>query len=293
MTRTGYAHRLMTHAPQPVMELSRVDAARLDLRDGDLARVDSPYGHAHAKAHVTDTQRPGEAFLPMHWSGLFAARAAAGNVASPTTDPVSGQPELKHVPVRVSRVDVNWIGVLLTRRDIRPTGLLHWSRSPVTGVWAYELAGAEPPREGVMLARTLLPLGARERLVEYEDRRTGHWRAALVDARHALSDALLVSPPGQLPDRTWLLSLLASGDALTAEDHSVLLSGRAPVPQLDQGRIICACTGVGANEVAAAVQAGATSVAAIENMTSAGSNCGSCRSEIRKIILAENCSATA
>lgn len=293
MTRTGYAHRLMAHAAEPAVDLSAPDAARLRLQDGDLARIDSPFGHVHAKVRVTDAQRPGEAFLPMHWSGLFAAGAAAGTVSNPATDPVSGQPELKHVPVRVSKVCVNWVGLLLTRRDIRPTGILHWSRAPVAGGWAYELAGAEPPREGVMLARTLLPRTARERLVEYEDRRSGHWRAALVSERNALSDALLVSPPGCLPDGTWLRSLLGTDEALTAEDHRALLSGHSPVPQPVRGRIICACRGVGANEIVAAVQGGATGVEAVENMTSAGSNCGSCRSEIRKIILAEDRRATA
>ncbi|TNC74752.1 nitrate reductase [Rubellimicrobium roseum] len=284
MTRTGHVPRLMTHAPEPVLDLARREAQEQDLRDGDLVRVESPYGEALARLRVSDALRPGEAFLPMHWSGLFAARASAGSVSNPATDALSGQPELKHVSVRVTKAPVRWAGLLLTHRDIRPTGLLHWSRARVEGGWAYELAGAEPPKEGVMLARALLPSAARDGLIDYADRRAGTWRAAALDAEGRLAEALLVAPPGQLPDRTWLLALLAGGQPLSPLDRRALLSGRAPVPLPDRGRIVCACLGVGVNDIAGAVRNGAATVEAVGLATRAGTNCGSCRSEIRELI---------
>jgi assimilatory nitrate reductase catalytic subunit len=270
-----------------LLDLARRDAQGLGLQDGDLVQVVSPFGTAYAKLRISDGQRPGEAFLPMHWSGFFAARAAAGPVCNPATDALSGQPELKHVPVRVTKVTLRWAGLLLTKRDIRPTGLLYWSRARVSGGWAYELAGAEPPSEGVMLARALLPTAARETLIDYADRRAETWRAACLDAEGRLAEALLVAPPGRLPDRAWLLSLLADGEVLTLPHRRALLSGRAPIAQPDEGRIVCACMGVGANKIAAAVGAGAVSVEAVGQATRAGTNCGSCRSEIRELIHAQ------
>ena len=108
---------------------------------------------ARAKVRITAGQRPGQAFLPMHWSGNFAANAAAGALSAPIADPFSGQPELKHVPVRITREVVAWAGVLMTRRDLRPTGFVHWSRAQVDGGWVYELGGTETPDQGILLAR--------------------------------------------------------------------------------------------------------------------------------------------
>ncbi|EYD75101.1 Assimilatory nitrate reductase large subunit [Rubellimicrobium mesophilum DSM 19309] len=243
MTRTGLAPRLSAHAPEPVLDLARREAQALNLHDNDLVQIESPLGLALAKLRVSDSLRPGEAFLPMHWSGLFAARASTGPLSNPATDALSGQPELKHVPVRVTKAPTRWTGLLLTRRDIRPTGLLHWSRARVPGGWAYELTGAEPPREGTLLARALLPASARDTLIDYADKRAETWRAASLAPDGSLAEALLVAPPGQLPDRSWLLSLLASSAPLTPLDRRALLSGRAPTPQPDKGRILCACMG--------------------------------------------------
>ena len=45
--------------------------------------------------------------------------------------------------------------------------------------------------------------------------------------------------------------------------------------------------GVGLNDIAAAVRAGASTVEAIGQLTRAGTNCGSCRSEIRELLHAQ------
>jgi assimilatory nitrate reductase catalytic subunit len=55
---------------------------------------------------------------------------------------------------------------------------------------------------------------------------------------------------------------------------------RAGAGRSDRGAIICACFGVGRNDILAAIQAGADNVAAVGAATQAGTNCGSCRAEI-------------
>jgi assimilatory nitrate reductase catalytic subunit len=111
-----------------------------------------------------------------------------------------------------------------------------------------------------------------------------NYRAAALDATGAMAEALLVAPPGQLPSRDWLLSLLASGQTLSKTDRMALLSGRSPVPMPALGRIVCACFNVGVNQVAKAVASGCATVEEIGATLRAGTNCGSCRSEIRTII---------
>ncbi|HEX2017734.1 MAG TPA: nitrate reductase [Aurantimonas sp.] len=291
MTRTGRVPRLMANTPEPMLEVAPQDAAREGLVDGDLAHVSSRYGFARAKVSISANQKAGSAFLAMHWSGQFAANAGAGSLATPLTDPFSGQPELKNVPVRIIREAVAWTGLLMTRRDLRPTGVVHWSRSPVEGGWMYELCGTETGGQGILLSRPLLDRFPRSQLVEYTDRRGQTYRAAALDADGALAEALLVSPPGQLPPRDWLLSLLGSRSPLTPGDRMALLSGRSPVPTPATGRIVCSCLNVGINEIAASIARGSHSVRMIGEDLGAGTNCGSCRSEIRRIVEASRVEA--
>lgn len=293
MTRTGQVPRLMSNAPEPMLEIAPEDAARQGLAEGDLARVSSRYGFARAKISITRNQKPGSAFLPIHWSGQFAANAGAGPLATPLTDPFSGQPELKNVPVCIDREAVAWAGVLVTRRALRPTGFVHWTRRPVEGGWVYELCGTETPDEGILLSRRFLDVFARDQLVEYTDRRGLTYRAAALDANGALAEALLVAPLGQLPPRDWLLSLFGAREPLGMADRMTLLSGRSPVPMPSVGRIVCSCFNVGVNQIAASVARGCASVQQIGDSTRAGTNCGSCRSEIRKIIDETRLQATA
>src|SRR5690606_32635626 len=128
--------------------------------------------------------------LAMHWSGQFAAGAAVGPLSSPVTDPHSGQPELKHVPLRVEKEEKAWEGVLISRRDLRLTGFVHWSRQRVEGGWVYELCGTETPDQGILLARALLDTFPADRLLDYRDRKGLNYRAAVIDEGGALAEAL-------------------------------------------------------------------------------------------------------
>jgi assimilatory nitrate reductase catalytic subunit len=291
MTRTGNVPRLMANAPEPAVDLNPADAASHHLEDGDLAHLSTRFGFVRAKVRVSDAQRRGQAFMAMHWSGHFAAKAAAGVLSSPVTDPHSGQPELKHVPARIVRENLGWAGVLITRRDLRPTGFVHWSRHAVEGGWVYELTGTEPPDQGILLARKLLSIQRQDQLLEYTDRRGLAYRAAAIDEAGSMAEALLVAAPDQLPVRDWLVSLLATRQPLSTADRHALLSGRSPMPMPAIGRVVCACFHVGANQLASAVAAGCDSLEAIGATLRAGTNCGSCRSEIRAIIEARHVQA--
>lgn len=284
MTRTGRVPRLMANAPEPAVEINALDAARNGCADGDLVRLDSPHGFARARVKISDAQKPGTAFLPMHWSGQYAANAGAGPLASPLCDAFSGQPELKHVPIRIQREEIAWTGVLVTRRDLRPTGFVHWSRRAVEGGWVYDLCGTETPDQGILLTRRFLEAFRRDALVEYTDRCGLNYRAAALGDDGTLADALLVAPPGQLPPRDWLVQLLGSRQPLSPADRMALLSGRSPVPLPSIGRVVCACFNVGINQLDAAISGGCGSVEEIGRAVKAGTNCGSCRSEIKAIL---------
>jgi assimilatory nitrate reductase catalytic subunit len=106
-------------------------------------------------------------------------------------------------------------------------------------------------------------------------------RAVLKDGR--LEQALLLTVSGRLPPRDWLAGLFAQ-DALSPEERMMLLAGRLAQPRPDAGSIVCACLRVGAKTIAAAIEAGADVVDAVAAATGAGTNCGSCRPEIARLV---------
>ena len=63
---------------------------------------------------------------------------------NPAIDPVSGQPELKHTPVEVRRLDVKWHGTILARRPVMLPEMTYWARIKGAGFHAYLLAGEKP-----------------------------------------------------------------------------------------------------------------------------------------------------
>jgi len=116
--------------------------------------------------------------------------------------------------------------------------------------------------------------------IEAADLRRGMRRIAVLDGEGALTAALFLTRKGQLPPREWVAGQLGR----TAASGLELLAGRPATPQADRGPIVCVCLGVGANEIGAAGCAGAVSVADIGKATGAGTNCGSCRPAIARLL---------
>jgi assimilatory nitrate reductase catalytic subunit len=288
MTRTGAVPRLTGHAPAPTIDLAPADATMYGLVGGGFAQIRSAQGLAVAQVRVTGDQAPGAAFLSMHWSSQFSAQATAALLVNPNADPWSGQPELKHTPVAVMPLQMRWAGFLLSRRSIRPTGLVHWSKRAVNGGWLYELAGPEPASDGILLARRLLDGLPREGAIEYRDARRGTFRAAFIDAVAHLTDCLFVGPADTHTERDWLLALLAERRPLSPADRRALLSGRAPVAAPSEGRIVCSCFQVGRERIAEVVRREQIADAVtLGRHLQCGTNCGSCLPELREIIAHE------
>src|SRR4030095_2108075 len=104
MSRTGTVPALFAHAGEPAIELHPADGARRGLAEGDLVRVESRRGSVVVPVAISETGRPGTAFLPMHWGeATLAGRGSAGvnAVTAKAACAVSRQPELKHAAVRI------------------------------------------------------------------------------------------------------------------------------------------------------------------------------------------------
>jgi assimilatory nitrate reductase catalytic subunit len=271
MTRTGYAPTLAQHRREALLEIHEADAALYGLVDGGLAQVATASGAAIFRVSLTNNQRRGDIFVPMHWTDVMAGGGRANLLPAQITDPVSGQPAFKNTPARVAPVTPEWRGFLLRRDVFAPQSLLHWSRSRVAGGWLYDLAGMGP-----VDVAALLPAGER---LEVADHQRGMRRIALRCADGALAAALFITRDGTLPARDWIAAQLGK-DGQAQE----WLAARPSTPAPDRGAMVCVCHGVGEKDVEAAVRGGACSVAAVGVATKAGTNCGSCRPALARIL---------
>jgi assimilatory nitrate reductase catalytic subunit len=73
-------------------------------------------------------------------------------------------------------------------------------------------------------------------------------------------------------------------DRLSDAERGVLLLGRPSQGVPDCGRIVCACFGVGEHSLTKAMAEGATSVEALGIQLKAGTNCGSCIPELKRLL---------
>jgi assimilatory nitrate reductase catalytic subunit len=64
----------------------------------------------------------------------------------------------------------------------------------------------------------------------------------------------------------------------------MLLSGKSADGLANAGPIVCACFGVGRNTICETIAAGACSAADIGAKLKAGTNCGSCIPELKRLI---------
>ncbi|MBR0680891.1 molybdopterin-dependent oxidoreductase [Roseomonas eburnea] len=278
MTRTGAVPRLMAHVPEPCLTLHPEDAGTLSA--GELVVAETPTGSAVLRLALDQAQRRGTAFAPMHWTAEFAPAARINGTLAAVTDPVSGQPELKHAALRVRAYAATWHGFLLAPRRLAPD-LAPWCAiAPLEGsAWRHELAGTGTPAEAFARLCALLD-GPGLHWARLEDPAAGLFRgAALLDG--SLVGMVAVAPSADLPPRAWVGMLMASG-VLAAADRAALLAGRRPDGP-PPSPLVCACHGV----TAAAIRAcGADSVGAVGAATRAGTGCGSCRPEIAALLAA-------
>ncbi|HRF44419.1 MAG TPA: molybdopterin-dependent oxidoreductase [Candidatus Competibacteraceae bacterium] len=283
MTRTGKTARLTGHIPEPYVEIHPVDALACGVSENALARVHSRWGEMIVRVRTSPEQQPGSVFVPMHWGSPLAPRGRVNAAVNPVVDPLSGQPESKHTPVRVQTYRPRWHGFLLSREAITPPATGYRVSVRDRECWRYELAGEAAVDNWPAWARDLLGDEPGWEWLEFADVGAGRYRGAvLVDGR--LRACLFVAPSHELPLRGWLAGLFATGELGSAERAS-LLAGRPGQGQRDNGRIVCACFGVGLNTLTAAIREQRLATPqAIGATLKAGTNCGSCVPELQRLI---------
>jgi assimilatory nitrate reductase catalytic subunit len=285
MTRTARAAVLNAHEPEPYVDAHAQDLAAAGIAAGELVRVVSRWGSALARVRSSGDMPAGMLFMPIHWSGQFAHPARVDAVVNPVVDVASGEPEFKHTPVRLEAVKPDWQGFLLSRDHVAAPEGLWWARARGELFRRLEFAGRrDQARPDASWLRSALPHASRAEWIEYEDVAAGSYRVALVDHGRLVA-CMMVAARGSLPGRSWLASLFAKEQLDQLDRRSLLPGARSDAP--DPGPTVCACFGVGANTLRAAIDGGCASVETVGVELRAGTNCGSCRPEIARLIAAQ------
>ena len=288
MTRTGGTARLSAHMAEPFVEVHPEDAAAHSIRPATLVRLQNARGTALVRALISDRQPRGQVFVPMHWTDQFASSGRVDALVAAKTDPVSGQPALKMSLVSIEPMQVAMYGFFVARERPYFSGVAYWAVAPADGGIRGELGFATEPGDWESWITTAFAISNAADLVAVRDARTGRRSYALIEDGR-LRWALFLSPDPVLVARQWLVGHLAAESV----DGSAVLAGRPGADAPDTGPIVCACLQVGSLTIANAVRhQGCASVDAVGAATGAGTNCGSCRAEIRAIIEANRLVAT-
>ena len=276
MTRTGLSPKLSQHRREPLVEVHPDTIQRFGLADGGLAEVETASGKSVFRVASVDGQRRQEIFVPMHWTDQTSGGGRTGLLPSQDRDPVSGQPGFKNTAATIRPYRPAWTGFLVTREQTALPDCTYWTRIRTAHGWLTELAGDGDPWP----LTALLPAGER---AEVQDERRGVVRAAVIADGH-LQGALFIARDGGLPLREWLIEQLGGEGASTIE----LLAGRPATPQADRGPIICVCFDVGMTTILNSIRADTlTTVEAVGAALNAGTNCGSCRPAIARLLQTE------
>jgi len=313
MSRTGNVGRLFGHVAEPAVQMNPQDMARRALREGDLVHLSSRRGSILLPARASEEIAPDQAFVAMHWGGEYLGGSSSTGtplaginaVTTPAYCPISKQPELKHVPVKILKAELPWS--LLAMAWLPDDDALA-ARRALQGLMAafpfaacVPFSGADGSRGGLLfraaayeapddalLSRIegLLGLQAPDTL-RYADRRRGQRRAARLARRAdgARLEAFLLG--GDTSAEAWIATVLR--EELPAQDYGRLLlspGARAPVAVQSRGKPVCTCFNVTDLAIERQLRrcdgSPAERLAALQGALKCGTNCGSCIPELKR-----------
>jgi assimilatory nitrate reductase catalytic subunit len=278
MTRTGLSVKLGQHLPEPFVEVHPDDAMRFGVTDDGFARITTDYGQCVLKVVVSARQQRGMLFAPIHWSSTNASSARVGALVAPFTDPYSGQPEAKATAACIVPHEYVFRGFMLSRKPIELPPDTWWARTAVAGGYGYLFAD----NADLLRWPGWLHAVAGDELAEYRDLGGGVYRAASFSGDR-IEACLFVGPAHDAGDWDVIKSLFAA-NSLDDDQRAMLLSGRSAEGRTSAGPVICACFGVGRAAICEAIAGGACSAAEIGAKLKAGTNCGSCIPELKRLI---------
>lgn len=115
-------------------------------------------------------------------------------------------------------------------------------------------------------------------IILFHDPRAGIYRKAVLRGEKLVGVIMLGDTTGFAQHRDWIQS------GIELEDLRGQLLRQGGAQAGPRGALICSCNQVGADDIADAIRSGCTELGALCAATRAGTGCGSCRPEVKKLI---------
>ncbi|WP_309227448.1 nitrate reductase [Zooshikella harenae] len=282
MTRTSLAPRLSTHIPEPFINIHPVDAYKQQIINFELARITSSQGTVIARACISEEVKPGQVFMPIHWTHVLSSNGQIGKLINSHVDPLSGQPESKFTPVTLSPWNYQCEAIIITKQNIQVEEKFeYWVKQNIKNGYLYRVASQQSVKKMLNFLLTQLnTLQSCSRLEFYDSSAQQH-RYSFIQNQQ-LQACFFIVPRLNQNDFTWLNEILTTN--IHVHIQQSLLSGNA-IDQSAQGKIICACKQVGDKTICNAINKHhLETVKAVGSVTQAGSVCGSCIPEIETLL---------
>ncbi len=271
MTRTGRTQRLTSHIGEPFVEIHPADAMELGIQSESLVSLHNPHGDVLLRALVSERGQRGKLFSPIHWTDHFASNGRIDKLVTSEVDPISGQPNAKGAYCDIAPAQMTWHGFALScnKPNLQTD---YWAISPTQFGWRMELASKKTPSSWEDFIEETSGVSSKN-LLSMQDQ-NGNYRAVAEG-----EFAIFISPDPVVLSREFLVS------KFTEISPMQILAGGPNIDQPDPGPIVCSCFQVGRNQILSAIdQDQLQSVDAVGDKTCAGTNCGSCRSEIKALL---------
>ena len=279
MTRTGRSAQLMQHRSEPFVEIHPLDAKDLQLQDRELVCVSNTLGEYIAPLKITEHQRRGELFLPMHWNRQFTAKGLCNQLIEQVYDPISGQPESKQGRGHIRSLQAVWQARLVVRNPLATQpDTDYWVERPLTNSHCYHLASRKPVESWFDWCQQHL---GNHPKIQLESSQVKTYRAASFKDDQ-LEWVLLVSPANDFPSLQELDQKFAQL-SLSPQERQLLLKNKEDATQGDE-QVVCSCFQVSEGAIRSAIQQGKDSPESLGKALSCGTNCGSCLPEIKSLI---------
>lgn len=289
MTRTGKSSMLHAHTPNACLYVHCDDASVLQLKAGDYAALTSKVSGKTPSIFpivIDSSVRKGEVFVPIHWSRQWGSHSTLANLYASATDPLSGQPELKHGAISISPVEFISYGKIFVAHNEHTawceTLVDYWSKTRLQN--GDSLSIADDTKAALLTKQALMNLP--DRWV-YFTHITGNECVVVATCDDALCFMMLIGSerpsekPAYLVPDGWIDSLL--GQAVTSEQISKLLHREIDQAYLN-GPLVCSCFSVREKTIVDAISDGECSVSNLGKKLKCGTNCGSCKPAISKLI---------
>ncbi|MBL1141492.1 MAG: nitrate reductase [Proteobacteria bacterium] len=282
MTRTGKSQRLTRHIKEPFVQCHPNTAEQFNIKDNELVEIESQWGKVLVRADVTERQRKGEIFIPLHWNDQFSAKARVDAVVNPHVDPLSGQPEFKHTPVKIKSIEHNCFGFMLSRREYKLHELAYWSKLREQNNWRYEFS--DESLRDLDWFKKIIQDDVDYEWVEYKDGLNESSRYFWFDRSGMQGCIFITNDYENLPEREWLSEQFTEL-TVDIEQRTRLVVATSGPDRPNSGAIVCSCFNVGKNTINEFInEFKPDNIDVIGKHLKAGTNCGSCKPELKCLL---------